>query len=300
MTDAVTVVVTTNLIPSAPDTSVIAETLKSLEHLVTEVSYRVLVVGDGLKTSEKLRGSTPRWNAYKKNLESLLLSRTNTSLYFRKNWGHISQTLLFALRHINTEYVLIVQHDLPFIRDLDLDAIIAAMRREPKLKHVRFNLRSNFPDGQDGGTTRNRGRVEEDRQWFFQQHIGPLPDRLPFIRTLSWSDNNFICSAEYLSQTILGPIGASRVAPEWVFNSLGTEENHEVLGTYVFGAVGDPPAIRHTDGRHRGQSRPLPSTKSANRRIFWTIRRAIQLELHRAKINMLHFKAQASIDRTSA
>jgi hypothetical protein len=160
-------------------------------------------------------------------------------------------------------------------------------------------LRSNHPAGQDAMTTRRGGRVVEDRSFFFQQRFGPPPNPLPLVQTLSWSDNNFVCSTRYLSQTILRPIGAFRVDPEWVFNLLGTEKNHAQLGTYVFGELGSPPAIRHTDGRRAVRNAAAEPTRiKSEHQFIWRIRRATGLLLHRTKVASLSLRAQSQINRS--
>lgn len=299
MTASVSVVVITNLIPTAPGTSVIQQTIGSFQHLKSHSGYPILIVGDGLRVRDSLRGERRRWGQYKKNLEIYFESRADIEFLFRKTWGHISQTLRLALDEITSDYVLVVQHDLPFIRDVNLDEVIHAMECDPGLKHIRFNLRSNHPAGQDAMTTRRGGRVVEDRSFFFQQRFGPPPNPLPLVQTLSWSDNNFVCSTRYLSQTILRPIGAFRVDPEWVFNLLGTEKNHAQLGTYVFGELGSPPAIRHTDGRRAVRNAAAEPTRiKSEHQFIWRIRRATGLLLHRTKVASLSLRAQSQINRS--
>lgn len=295
------VVIITNLVPSAPGISVIQRTLDSLQHLKSRHPLPLLVVGDGIKARDNRNGGRLRWNEYKKNLKQLLEHDHTTKLRFRNSWGHISQTLRLALAEVQTDYVLVVQHDLPFVQDIDLDALVHAMQSEPNFKHVRFNLRSNHPAGQDAMTTRRAGTLVEDRSYFFQQRFGPPPSRLPLVQTLSWSDNNFVCSTRYLSDTILRPIGRFKVAPEWVFNNLGTPENHSHLGTYVFGKLESPPTIEHTDGRRSGRNPGLDATPaSPGTKLLWRINRSWNLSMHRLTIWFLSNRAQSQLNRGGA
>ncbi len=76
------------------------------------------------------------------------------------------------------------------------------------------------------------------------------------VRTLAWSDNNYLCSVRYLKCTVLALTGWHRMPPEHVLNPLGREFNHDILGTYIYGKVDEKPTILHLDGRNGGLDSP--------------------------------------------
>ena len=201
------------------------------------------------------------------------------------------------------EYLLVVQHDLPFMRKVDLASILDFMRHDRGIRHVRFNLRKNLPEGQDAMTTRRGVKILEDRTHFFGQYESDSKYSVPLVKTLAWSDNNFLCPRWYLKEIILAPIGRLKMAPEWAMNGLNSPATHEILGTFVAGRLGDPPVISHTDGRNSSPGdfeeakhhsryfkirRFLASASSPF--SFW--RRFISLILFRARISYVSRRAQ--------
>ena len=127
---------------------------------------------------------------------------------------------------------------------------------------------------------------------------------MPLVRTLAWSDNNFLCPRWYLEKVILGPIGNLRMAPEWAMNGLNRPENHSILGTFIAGTIGDPPVISHTDGRNSSagaEYQTLVERSYGTRRWvgkvkapFFFARRALSLIVFRAKIALVARRAQRS------
>ncbi len=299
----VAVFITANPIPSHPSSHQILNTLDSLDFLGLPKGTHVFLLHDGLRLTQRLTKVRSVYKSYRDSLSHALASREDVHIVTLSRWGHISQLLRKGVTLTAAEYLLVVQHDLPFVRRVDLASILDFMRHESTIRHVRFNLRKNVPEGQDAMTTRRAGKIVEDRSHFFGQYESDSKHSVPLVATLAWSDNNFLCPRWYLKEIVLAPIGTLRMAPEWAMNGLNSPETHKILGTFVAGKLGDPPVISHTDGRNssagdleekKHHSRyfkiksPLASASSPF--SFW--RRFISLILFRAKISYVSSRAQ--------
>lgn len=141
--DEVTIVLTTNLIPTSPDIMVVNETVHSLYQYLHGLppTTPLIITVDGLdnKTRSREDNADERWHQYVANL--------------RKEFHHPYQTVLpqperinlignlqEALKLIQTEFVYIIQHDMPFLKQVRHAALIRTMKRHPdEIKMVRFN-----------------------------------------------------------------------------------------------------------------------------------------------------------------
>ena len=299
----VAILVTANPIPSHPSPHHILNTLESLDYLGLPKGTKIFLLHDGLRLGQRLTKLRKNYEAYLKALAHSLGDRKDVHIVTLSRWGHISQLLRKGVSLTSAEYLVVVQHDLPFVRQIDLASILEFMRNDSGVRHVRFNLRKIEPEGQDAMTTFRGKKVVVDRSHFFGPYESASQNSVPLVRTLAWSDNNFVCSHWYLSEIILRPIGRLRMAPEWAMNGLSRPETHEILGTYVAGKYGDSPAIAHTDGRNssaspsRGKKFPKegPATSkifSGARFLFSFGRRVASLLLFRAKVSYVTRRAK--------
>ena len=247
------VIVLTNPIPAIPSTAMIEQSIRSLKNLGLPSSTEVLVSFDGLRLGQRFTRTRKKYRQYFDDISSSDWGFPGMKVLQLKRWGHISQVLRKSLKIVAAPYVLIVQHDLTFIRRVDLESVVDLMEKNREVRHVRFNLRSNQPVHQDAFTTTKRQTVRINREAFFADRTSRNGDQeIPLVQTLCWSDNNHLCGREYLEKVILGPIGRFRIAPEWAMNKLNSEANHGTLGTFIYGRTGDAATIRHLDGRGTG------------------------------------------------
>lgn len=299
----VAVFITANPIPSHPSPHQILNTLDSLDFLGLPKGTHVFLLHDGLRWTQRLTKVRSACKSYCDALSHALATRENVHIVILSRWGHISQLLRKGVTLTAAEYLLVVQHDLPFVRKVDLASILDFMRHDRGIRHVRFNLRKNLPEGQDAMTTRRGEKILEDRTHFFGQYESASKYSVPLLKTLAWSDNNFLCPRWYLKEIVLAPIGKLSMAPEWAMNGLSSPATHEILGTFIAGTLGDPPVISHTDGRNSSPG-DFEETKQHLRYIKITSilasassplsfgRRALSLILFRAKISLFSMKAQ--------
>ena len=249
--EKVSVLVTSSPIPSHPSPELILSTIESLHFLGIVPSVRIYVLLDGIRPSLRNRMTRSSYSEYERNLREISSKLNNLQILSRSRWGHISQTLRMGLAQISTDYVLVIQHDMPFVREVDLHSLVDQMDNNRELKHVRFNLRENLPSGADGTYSyRREGRIFDRSSFFSEWSPSHGHATIPLIKTLCWSDNNYLCKTEYLKETVLKPIGKTKLAPEWPMNRVSDKETHRILGTFVYGRPGDPPVIGHLDGRN--------------------------------------------------
>lgn len=298
----VAVLITANPIPSHPSPHQILNTVKSLEFVGLPEGTKIFLLHDGLRWAQRQSKTRIRYTMYLDALSEALASRAEVFIVALPRWGHISQLLRRGATLAEAEFLLVVQHDLPFVRKVDLRSIMEFIRDEPEIRHVRFNLRKNTALGQDAMATFKAQKETEDRSDFFRQYESTSQHAIPLVRTLAWSDNNFVCPRWYLEKVVLGPIGSLRMAPEWAMNHLSRPENHRILGTFVAGSLGDPPVISHTDGRNSsvgadcGETvkRRVRTTRGGAKVIaaFVFAKRALSLIFFQTKIALVSRRAQ--------
>jgi hypothetical protein len=272
--DSLTVVVAASLIPSHPSTSMIEQTLTSL-HLLGLTQEVPLVIAHDAPSPDCDSKDLLRYEDYFARLEEVCEIRGNSVITKLTKWGQLSQSLSLAFTYVKTPYVLVCQHDLPFIKRIEVDQILETMESQLMLKHVRFNLRENQPYAFDA--------FPKKRKLCYQEEVFELNGRAHhFVKTIGWSDNNHLCHVDYYRRIVFPLVGKRRVAPEHVMNLISIPSFHERLGTYIFGGLGDSPAIKHLDGKSGVTNvyrlpRPTNRTTVSGEFRFWWVRIQTQI-----------------------
>jgi len=288
-TPKVATIIVSSPIPSHPSTEIILKTLRSIHLTGYQKNAPIYVLLDGLKLRDVLGKTGKSYREYMRRLETTRSEFPGLQLIRMRSWGHISQSLRRGLRTVTSEYVLVLQHDMPFIQRVDLARLIDQMDSYPEIRHVRFNLQQNVASGADARYTYKRLGYNQDRSYYFEPWKPPCAgEHIPVIKTLCWSDNNHVCKRDYLLNIVLKPIGRLRMAPEWPMNRASTDSYHEVLGTYVIGSIGDQAVIAHSDGRQTPSKVPNSGTK-------WSLR---ILGGHKAKTHRSRPRIVTEIWRT--
>lgn len=172
-----TVIVTSNLIPSHPSLWMINETITSIpQHLIgLEPDFQLVLAVDGPKRGTK-GPDRKRFRAYVAALEN-----TCPHANFRVTWksaGLTRNVLVGAIQNVSTEFVYLMQHDMPFCcHPIDHTSLIQAARATNGYPfNVRFNKIQNIPVGI------NRGKC-----WASATPLSRY-EALEFTKTPSWSD----------------------------------------------------------------------------------------------------------------
>lgn len=227
------IIVTASYIPKHPSTTMICKTIKSLSYINYQGPKKINVYlahdfSNEMKYMEylnKLEQYCIEYNDINKSF--------NLKVIIRKSHGHLVGNVRNALKYVDSEYLLIIQHDLPFCKHFIINEVLQDMEENSELKHIRFNKRKNYELGWD---------IDNVNYWNNYNVRG----RKNYISTLCWSDNNHLTRKSYYNDIIMnkckdgGPM-------ERFLNEINTKQSH--LGTYVFGEIGEKKYIKHLDGR---------------------------------------------------
>jgi CMP-2-keto-3-deoxyoctulosonic acid synthetase len=141
----------------------------------------------------------------------------------RDSKGHLTGNIRHAMQYVNTKYVLILQHDLPFIRNVNINNIINDMNNFPEMKHIRFNKRKNIKAHYDGINN------------LFGKEIKAI--HYSYTRTPAWSDQNHICLTSYYKDIILKECKDGKFMEDQLYGVNKDEHAHLKYGNYLFGQL---------------------------------------------------------------
>ena len=238
------IIITTNHIPTHPSIKIIKETIESLNYIGYKGNEKINVYlahdyKDNKDYEEYLNNLQNYCNSY--NQKS---NKFDLSIIKRKTWGHLTGNIRNALQYINTKYILVIQHDLPFVQNFDIQKVIEDMEENTNLKHVRFNKRKNIRlnfDGEPGhgcqlSTCLLFGLQQKQKNY-------------TYTRTPGWSDNNHISLKSYYDDIVMKESPDGTAMENNLHGKIDNEITHRKYGTYLFGELNHSKMIKHTDGR---------------------------------------------------
>lgn len=237
----ITVITTTNPIPSIPTTKIIYPSQKSLFQVPALRLCKKIIVFDGIQPEFVSRRED--YEEYKQNV--LNLTKTdpyfeNTQLVECSSWANLSGAIEEALKHVTTPFIFIHQHDFLLLKNFDLNGLIATMSINPNIKHVRLaagdtNMSFSWYDG------------------FVDEEIEG-PSHVPLCRTFGWSDNDHVTTLDYYLNFVLPK--CEMTAMENVLNEelcQAVQKDgygaQKPFGTYLYGNLNDGRYIKHIYGR---------------------------------------------------
>lgn len=245
-----TVVVIASPIPTHPSDWILKSTLDSVrEHLPLRAIKEIIISNDGIPRGVS-RSQVEAYRQYLDKVSKYEFSKPLRCVTHQRHL-HISGQLEAIIPLVSTPFVLVMQHDLAFSAAISLDTLLDVMSVNSEIKHVRFNRRANMPMGWDASHKSLVGLV--DRTPFFKEEVFQgRSATLSLIRTLSWSDNNFLTSKEYLSKVVIPMTKGFRFSPEQAINPVNSVETHGVFGTFIYGGLDQNAVLAHLDGRLSG------------------------------------------------
>lgn len=243
----ITIITTTNPIPSIPSTTHIYNSTASLFRIPAFAKCKKIIVFDGIQDDKKSDiYFLKAYKAYKKNILRLTQIDpyfANTELVYCREWVHLAGAIKEAVKHVTTPFIYIHQHDFDLVKDFDLNGLIASMTVNGNLKHVRLN---HFDQPGDPYGMGYYGEIDE---------VINGPSFVPLLRIFGWSDPEHVARLDYYTDFVLpncperGPMELYLNALEWsAIQSFG-KAGHAPFGTYLYGGWFDGAYIRHTDGR---------------------------------------------------
>jgi GTP:adenosylcobinamide-phosphate guanylyltransferase len=221
------IIITCSHIPSHPSIEIVKQTIESLDRINIPSNTKIILAHD--------YGNTKSYIDYLYNLQNYIRDKPNITIVTMSKKGYLTGNIKNAMQHIDSDYMLIVQHDLPFIQDINISNIIQDMINIPEMKHVRFNKRRNTKVGSDALND------------LFGKHMKGI--NYTYTRTPSWSDNNHICKPIYYTDIVF-KYGGHKFPELSLYNKSTTEAAHSMYGTYLYGPLNHPAVIHHTDGKN--------------------------------------------------
>lgn len=223
-----TIVITSSPIPSHPSIEVIKDTIESLSYLTLPPNTPVILTHDF--------GESESYDQYLKTLASYIQDKPNMKIVKKTSpRGYLTGNLKYAMDFVFSKYILIIQHDLPFIAPVNMIHVTEDMNHRPELKHVRFNKRHNVKMDSDALND------------LFGKQLDAIHQT--YTRTPSWSDNNHVSLTEYYRKVVFEDGGPHFPESNLIKKSIN-ESIHNKYGTYLYGPLNYPARIKHTDGRN--------------------------------------------------
>ena len=270
----ITVVILAHPVKSHPSLNLILKTYNSLSKLNLPKNTKVILSHDAPKHDlSKVRVS--QFNEYLIELKEHFKGSENVFVTVNSKHKFLSGNIRHSLSFVKTKYVLLMQHDLAFCRDVDIKELIEVMNSNDEIKHVRFNKRNN--NVQEGWDFYIKERAEFIKEKTFQSSIGALK----LLRTLAWSDQNHLTTVEYYKKLVFPLCGKFKVYPEDMLNPFTRPHLFSTFGNFVYGDLYTPATIEDLDGS-KGRWDEMSTTDNFLRRF--------KMALHYRKNKILLFK----------
>ncbi len=223
-----TIIITASFIPSHPEIKVIKETIESLQLINMPSDTEIILAHDYNNNINYIK--------YFEKLNEYIKSYSNIKIIKRENHGHLTGNIRNALQYVNSKYILVIQHDLPFITKFNIQKVIYDMEENDNIKYVRFNKRMNIMTGFDALNDLFGLQVKQENY--------------TYTRTPGWSDNNHLCLTGYYTDIVMKECPDGCAMEQRLHGKNKNEELHKKYGTYLFGELNHPQVIKHTDGRN--------------------------------------------------
>jgi len=187
-----TVVVCSSPVPSNPQTATLQAVLRSLRRVVGLPRCQKVIQLDGPQRALP----APRVAAYAeftRRVHALSASDADfahSRVYASPKFLFASHNLAAAISHVNTSFLLSLQHDYELARPFDLLGLLHTMRLVPIVRHVRLNMRANAPARGFDGVVANATDL-------------PPAVRVPLTRTCGWSDAPHVASTAYYRSFVI-------------------------------------------------------------------------------------------------
>lgn len=222
-----TIIITASFIPSHPGIELIKETIDSLQLINMPPDNVIILAHDYNNNINYIK--------YLEKLNDYINPYSNIKIIKRNDHGHLTGNIRNALQYVNSKYILVIQHDLPFIKMFDIQKVIYDMEENNKIKHVRFNTRKNIKVGFDGINDLFGLQIKQNNY--------------NYTRTPGWSDQNHLCLTSYYNDIVMKECLDGKYMESQLHGKNKNEEIHNKYGTYLFGELNHPAVIKHTDGR---------------------------------------------------
>lgn len=249
-----TIIITASAIPSHPKILLIKEVIESLNKLdfsnyKLKKKIKVILSHDGTNkiNNEYLNKLYENYSKYLDNLKDYVNSYNKNSKIFElkiivsDKYGHLTGNIRNCMKYIDTEYILILQHDFRLIKKINPLSIFEDMKNNPKLKQIVLNDNKNLPID-----------WSKDEFNFFGNH-NIVTKNNAYCSTLSWFDKNHFSTKKYYTDIVLKICKDGHFMEKTLHKLNNSVETHLKFGTYFYGEVNDGEYIEHSYGRFAGK-----------------------------------------------
>jgi hypothetical protein len=244
MKNNLNVVITASPTPSHPSSFHIDSTIDSLRKINLPSATKIILAHDADSKDRLSEG----YSIYLSRIKKKYSVSNNFHFTILDKKKNLTGNIKNASSLVDSKYTLIVQHDLPFVREFDVQKILLDLDNLTQIKHLRFNQRKNEEVGCD--------KVTKHLDYNLFGHI-LNGEHYSYISTPCWSDNNFICRTSHFFNEVLNECNENTAMEVIIFNKLlkvysqndaqKTIDIHKYYGTYIFGGLNDDPYIYHTN-----------------------------------------------------
>ena len=120
----ITFIVTGHCMEKYPDnTSYLEYTLKSFEKIKNFNNSKVIIALDG--NSDK--DLEEKYEIYKNKIKKFIIDKKNYELVCQDRHLNLVKNIYETLKLVKTKYIFLIQQDLPFIEEFDLESILEDM-----------------------------------------------------------------------------------------------------------------------------------------------------------------------------
>jgi hypothetical protein len=187
-----------------------------------------------------------RLQDYVRNLRLKFKGDKHVTILHSYTSGLLTVNLRMAMDFVNTKYVLVVQHDLRFIHDVDYKAMVQSMEDNPEILNIiRFAHDKN-------SLHQNYLKLEhvEDKS-FCNTIFRDKKNGLEYVPQAFSDQNHFTTKDYYL--WMLDRLGPTPRFMETAMMKEGFDEvrNCRKFGQWLYGPEGSGPYIEHLDGYNK-------------------------------------------------
>ena len=231
----ITFIVTGHCMKRYPDnTTYLEHTIKSFEKIKNFNKSRVIIALDG-NPREDLN---EKYEIYKNKIRQFILDKENYEMICHNKHLNLAGNVYETLKLVKTKYIFLIQQDLSFIEEFDLNSILEDLDKMPEIKHLRFN---------DTVNKRIKGRNDDLVEFGkYKIEANNIYTSVPIF-----SDRNHISKLEYYTDFIFKDgileklkIGHIHVL-EWNILAKDPIHRHDEFGTYIYGDINYKPMIIH-------------------------------------------------------
>ena len=228
-----TILIPTNLIPSAPSISILEKTITSIQSnsFLNRCNIIVSVDCGGYESN--------RFKQYVLNIKNRFPNITITI----SDKPSILHNFSNLFNSCTTKYCLFLEHDWVFIKDVNFNDIVDVMDSNGHINQIRFNKRDNVPIITD------HTLVKDDSIQL-----------IPLLKTSSWSNNPKIMRMSHWQycKAILSRTTYNSDDLELALyleygddiKKYGFDTASSMWGSHLYGNINDSAVVEHLDGRN--------------------------------------------------